>query len=77
MTESFAGTMTASAAGVVKELHRCYVRIAELESVPLNDVRAVQRACMAAGIDPGPIDGIVGPLTRAAAARLRGLLDAI
>jgi hypothetical protein len=39
-----------------------------------DQVRAIQRACEAAGISPGPIDGIVGPLTRAAVAALRALL---
>lgn len=31
-----------------------------------NHVRDVQRALAAAGYDPGPIDGIMGPLTKAA-----------
>jgi len=33
---------------------------------PANLVRAVQRGLIERGFDPGPVDGIVGPKTRAA-----------
>ena len=43
---------------------------------PKRAIEMVQAACMAAGHDPGPIDGIVGPRTIAAAERYaRAFLD--
>lgn len=43
------------------------LRLAQAEAVPARDlVRAVQEGLAALGYDPGPIDGVAGPKTRAA-----------
>lgn len=43
------------------------LRLAQAEAVPARDlVRAVQERLAALGYDPGPIDGVAGPKTRAA-----------
>jgi len=40
--------------------------MAGLPDLDRDNIRSVQRALAAKGFDPGPVDGIVGPLTRAA-----------
>lgn len=43
------------------------LRLAQAEAAPARDlVRAVQEGLAALGYDPGPIDGVAGPKTRAA-----------
>jgi hypothetical protein len=67
----------ATAAGDPLELERCTVGEAgeaELLSAPALSnslVRMVQQALLAAGYDPGPIDGLIGPRTRAAVRQLQ------
>jgi formate hydrogenlyase subunit 3/multisubunit Na+/H+ antiporter MnhD subunit len=67
----------ATAAGDRLELERCTVGEAgeaELLSAPALSnslVRMVQQALLAAGYDPGPIDGLIGPRTRAAVRQLQ------
>jgi peptidoglycan hydrolase-like protein with peptidoglycan-binding domain len=39
--------------------------MAGLPDLDRNNIRSVQRALAAKGFEPGPADGIVGPLTRA------------
>lgn len=41
-----------------------------VHSGPATAIKALQELCLGAGLDPGPIDGIIGPKTVAAARRL-------
>lgn len=40
--------------------------MAGLPDLDRNNIRSVQRALAAKGFDPGPVDGIMGSMTRAA-----------